>query len=85
MSHDQKHELALPDDLRRFAQAQVDSGRFRSVIDVIRAAFAALQARGKLASLREAADVGFAQLDAGDYIEGSPAELLSKIRERADA
>jgi putative addiction module CopG family antidote len=74
--------IELPDDLREFAEQHVKSGRYRSVVDVVRDAFDVLRDRDeKVAALRDALDQGIAQLDAGDYVEGTARELAHRIRE----
>ena len=79
-----KNAIELPEDLLHFAQTQVDKGHYKNVVEVIRDAFSALQKyREKLEVIRDAADIGFGQLDSGDYIEGTPKELMARIRNEA--
>lgn len=74
--------IELPDDLREFAEERVKSGRYRSVVEVVRDAFDVLRDREeRIAALRDALDEGIAQLDAGDYIEGTAKELADRLRE----
>ncbi len=78
---DSNPTFELPSDLAAFAQAQVDAGRYGSLIEVIRDAFGLLQEQGgKVAALRDALDVGIAQLDAGQSTQGTPRELMDGIR-----
>jgi putative addiction module CopG family antidote len=63
----------LPEDLARFAEAQVAAGHFSRIEDVIEAGLAALKNRqeryeAKMAALREA----IAQGDASPDFEGNP-------------
>ena len=82
MSTVKTSELELPEDLREFAERRVKSGQYESVVAVVRDAFAVLQEREeKLAALRDALDEGIAQLDEGDYIEGTPRELAQSLRQ----
>ena len=65
----------MPEDLREFVTEQVRSGRYPNTAEVLRDAVAALRDRQqRLDSLRAALDTGIDQLDAGDFIEGTPAE-----------
>lgn len=71
----------LPEDLRDFVAEQVQSGRYATEADVLRDAFAALRHRQeRMDSLRSALATGIAQLDEGDSMEGTPAELASALR-----
>ncbi len=68
----------LPEDIARFAEAQLASGRFSSVEDVIRAAAEALREREdevKLAALRAALEEG-EQSGRSDY---SLAQVLAEL------
>ena len=63
----------LPEDVARFAEAQIAAGRFASVEAVLSAGAAALQEKqrrhdAKLAALRAAIDEG----DASGVFEGDP-------------
>jgi putative addiction module CopG family antidote len=68
--------IELPDDLQAFAEERVRAGQYASVADVVRAALE----EKKLAALKEALDIGIAELDSGQGIVTSPEELLSEIR-----
>jgi putative addiction module CopG family antidote len=63
---------ALPEDLARFAEAQVAAGRFRNVEEVLRACQKALERQQrneeKMAALRAA----IAEGDASPDFEGNP-------------
>lgn len=48
----------LPEDVARFAEAQLASGRFSTIEDVIRAGAEALREHDKLAALRAALEEG---------------------------
>lgn len=70
--------IEIPEDFRAFAEERVRSGQAASVEDVVREALE----EKKLAALREALDVGLAQAEAGQVIEGTPAEIMDRIRRR---
>ncbi len=73
--------LKLPEDLASFAQTQVESGQYGSVVEVVRDAFALLQDRaGKVTALRKELDVGIDQLDRGESTRGTPREMMDGIR-----
>jgi putative addiction module CopG family antidote len=79
---------ALPENLARFAEAQVAAGRFASVDDVIRAGVDALRERAAgewLATLRRDAAEGFEAFDRGEGIEATPDELMDGIDHELDA
>jgi Arc/MetJ-type ribon-helix-helix transcriptional regulator len=67
--------IKLPEDLQAFAEERVRIGESASVDDVVRDAIE----RKKLAVLREALDVGIAELDAGLGVETTPDELMAEI------
>lgn len=72
----------LPPDLARFAEAQVASGRFASVEDVVEAGLEALRERTgseQLAGLRRDAAEAFAAFDRGEGIETMPDDLMDGI------
>lgn len=75
MSNAARKPIELPDDLQAFAEEQVRAGKSPSVADVVREA---LEDK-KLAVLREALDVGVAELDAGKGVELSPEELMDEV------
>jgi Arc/MetJ-type ribon-helix-helix transcriptional regulator len=75
MSSAARISLELPDDLQAFAEEQVRAGKSPSVADVVREALE----EKKLAVLREALDVGVAELDAGKGVELSPEELMDEV------
>lgn len=78
---DDNRTLELPEDLAAFAQSQVDTGHYGSLVEVVRDAFGLLQSRSeKVDELRAALDVGIAQLDAGQSKRGTPRELMEGIR-----
>ena len=79
MSNDRT--LKLPEDLAAFAQTQVDTGHYGSVVEVVREAFGLLQDRaGKVTALRKELDVGIAELDAGKGQLVEPGEFTADIR-----
>lgn len=74
----------LPDNVARYAQGQVDAGRFASIEDVIAAGVEAPQARDQadqewLAHVRSVAEDGFAALDRGEGIRGTADEHMARI------
>jgi len=75
MSDAARNLIELPDDLQAFAEEQVRAGKSPSVADVVREALE----EKKLTVLREALDVGIAELDAGKGVEISPEELMDEV------
>ena len=74
----------LPENVARYAQAQVAAGRFASIEDVLSAGVEALQERDRadqewLAYARQEAEDGFAELDRGEGIVGTTAEHMARI------
>ena len=74
----------LPEDVARYAQAQVAAGRFTSIEDVLSAGVEALQERDQadqewLAYTRKEAEDGFAELDRGEGIRGTAAEHMARV------
>lgn len=74
----------LPEAVARYAQAQVDSGRFASIEDVLSAGIEALEERDRadqewLRHTRQEAEDGFAALDRGEGRPGTAAEHLARI------
>ena len=77
-------EIDLPEDVVRSAQAQVASGRFSSVAEVLRAGIDAVaecqQAEQDwLSYARAEAEEGFAALDRGEGILTTPGQLVSRL------
>jgi putative addiction module CopG family antidote len=70
--------IELPEDLQAFAEERVRSGKADSVEAVVRDALE----EKRLATLREALDVGLAQAEAGRVIPGTPAELMARVHQR---
>jgi Arc/MetJ-type ribon-helix-helix transcriptional regulator len=75
---------SLPDNVTRYAQGQVDAGRFASIEEVLSAGVEALQARDEadqewLAHARSEAESGFAELDRGEGIRGTADEHMARI------
>jgi Arc/MetJ-type ribon-helix-helix transcriptional regulator len=74
----------LPEDVARYAQGQVDAGRFATIEDVLSAGVEALQQRDQaehewLAEARRQADDGFAALDRGEGVRGAVADLMTRV------
>lgn len=70
--------IELPEDLRAFAEERVRAGKAASVEEVVRDALE----EKRLASLREALDIGLTQAEAGQVVRGTPAELMTRIHQR---
>jgi len=75
---------ALPADVAQYAEAEVAAGRYASVEDVVRAGVRALRERAEaerewLDYAREQAANGFAELDRGEGVAGTPDELMARI------
>ena len=82
MTAAQPSSVELSEDLREFVEEQLRSGRYTSATEVLRDAFSVLRQRHeRLDSLRAALQTGIEQLDRGDFIEGTPAELTQALRE----
>ncbi|WP_052549244.1 type II toxin-antitoxin system ParD family antitoxin [Enhygromyxa salina] len=72
MTAAQPLSVELPDDLREFVDEQLRSGRYANATEVLRDAFSVLRQRQeRVDSLRAALQTGVAQLDSGDFIEGT--------------
>jgi len=74
----------LPEAIARYAQGQIDAGRFASLEDVLAAGLEALQERDEvdhqwLDYARHEAEKGFAELDRGDGIAGTVDEHMARI------
>jgi Arc/MetJ-type ribon-helix-helix transcriptional regulator len=67
--------IELPEDLRAFAEERVRAGKGASVEEVVRDALE----EKRRSVLREAIDVGVAELDAGKGIEATPEGLMGEI------
>lgn len=75
---------SLPDNVTRYAQGQVDAGRFASIEEVLSAGVEALQARDEadqewLVLARREAESGFAELDRGEGVRGTADEHMVRI------
>ena len=78
----ERSAIEIPEDLWDFVQEQLRSGQYASASDVIRDALSVLRLRQeRLSALRSALAIGIEQLDAGDVVEGTPAELMQALRE----
>lgn len=75
--------LALPDDLKKFVQNEVASGRFRSTEDVICEALRRLREHERqLDELRADLQIGIDQLDRGEGIPFDAEDIKREIQER---
>lgn len=75
---------SLPDSVARYAQLQVDAGRFSSIEEVLSAGVEALRERDEadqewLAHARREAETGFAALDRGEGIPGTADQHMERI------
>lgn len=80
----------LPENVARYAQAQVAAGRFASVEDVLAAGVEALQQREQaeqawLEIARKETTDGFSELDRGEGILGTVDEHMARIDAAARA
>ena len=79
----------LTDALDQFVSAKVESGRYENASEVVRAGLRALQEREQahaeyIAYLRNEAENGFAELERGEGIRGTPGEIMASVRAQAD-
>jgi Arc/MetJ-type ribon-helix-helix transcriptional regulator len=75
---------SLPENIARYAQGQVATGRFASLEEVLSAGVEALQERDEagqewLAYARTEAESGFAALDRDEGIHGTVDEHMTRI------
>jgi Arc/MetJ-type ribon-helix-helix transcriptional regulator len=75
---------SLPENVARYAQGQVDAGRFASIEDVLAAGVEALQQRDEadqdwLAYARREAESGFAAQGRNEGIRGTADEHMTRI------
>jgi Arc/MetJ-type ribon-helix-helix transcriptional regulator len=78
----------LPENVARYAQGQVDAGRFASLEEVISAGVEALQERDEadrewLGYAQREAESGFSALDRGEGVRGTPEEHMTRIEAAA--
>jgi antitoxin ParD1/3/4 len=76
-----RNTVQLPDDISRRIDSLVESGRFDHADDVLREGLRLVEEKAdvdaaKLEALRQAADIGFADLDQGRFTE-VPVEKLA--------
>jgi Arc/MetJ-type ribon-helix-helix transcriptional regulator len=85
--------IELPADVEERARARVDAGEYASLDQVVRAGLEALEllededavAPGDwLAHAQQRWAQGDEAVARGEYVEGSPAELMARIRERVE-
>ncbi|HEX3762689.1 MAG TPA: hypothetical protein VHW23_28535 [Kofleriaceae bacterium] len=75
---------SLPESVARYAQRQVDAGRFSSIEEVLSAGVEALRERDEadqewLAHAQREAETGFAALDRGEGIRGTAGQHMDRI------
>lgn len=80
--------VVLTDELSGFVDDLVKSGRYTSVSEVMRDGLRSLQDRiardqAELAGIRARIDQSLDQLDQGQYIEGSPEDIINGAFEDA--
>jgi len=78
------NDITLPDEAVRYAVAQVDAGRFRSIDEAIAAGIAALRERDEdgqqwCAFARARFAEGRAAFERGEGVETTPDELMDGI------
>jgi len=73
----------LTDALDQFVASTIKAGRYENASEVVRAGLRALQDREQdyIASMRAEAAAGFAELDRGEGIRGTPDEIMDLIDE----
>jgi len=76
-------DVNLTDALDQFVTSTVETGRYENAIEVVRAGLRALQEREQehIEFMRNEAAAGFAELDRGEGISGTPDELMDRINE----
>ncbi|MFN3166571.1 MAG: type II toxin-antitoxin system ParD family antitoxin [Phycisphaeraceae bacterium] len=82
--------VSLQDHQAEFIRSRIESGRFQNASEVVRAGLRLLEQQEaenelKLKALREAIDVGFADIDAGRYTEINSREELSAFMDSVSA
>lgn len=75
---------SLPEQVTRYAQRQIDAGRFARLEDVLAAGLEALEERDEsdqhwLTEARREAETGFAELDRGEGTRATAAEHMARI------
>ncbi len=70
--------VELSEDLQAFVEERVRTGKAATVEEVI---LEALEEK-RLTAVREALGVGLAEAEAGQVIQGTPAELMARIHRR---
>ena len=82
MSNDAKH-IALPEELRAFAEERVRAGEYASVTEVTQEAFRLLQQRDKLRKqAREDLVAMFREMEDSGQLEPSDEELEQAVQVR---
>ncbi len=73
----------LTDALDQFVTSTVEAGRYENASEVVRAGLRALQEREQeyIKFMRNEAAAGFAELDRGEGISGTPDEIMDRINE----
>ncbi len=78
--------LSLGAHWEQFIRKEVETGRYGSASEVVRAALRELEERGKkLEALRAHLGEGLAQADRGEFVENFDVEdVINEARQRAD-
>ncbi len=86
--HSERHAMPtrnvnLTDALDQFVTSTVEAGRYENASEVVRAGLRALQEREQeyISFMRNEAAAGFAELDRGEGISGTPDEIMDRINE----
>lgn len=71
-------QIVLPPELEALIQQQLDSGKYQSAIDVIRAGVIRLQQeediyQGRLQELQQDAQIGWEAIQRGEFVDGASA------------
>lgn len=79
-----RNTVQLPDDISRRIDSLVESGRFNHADDVLREGLRLVEEQaageaGKLEALRQAADLGFADLEQGRFTDVPVQKLADHI------
>jgi len=76
----------LPEDVARYAEAQVAAGNFASIEDVLSASVEVMEQRQQdwQDYTRELWQDRAAAADRGEFAEGTPVEVVARIRARVE-
>ena len=77
-------DVTLSPQIERLIRRQIESGRFRSAVDVIEEALRLLDERDRSATLEAELNRGFAQLDRGEGAVWKPGSMDRLQREATE-